>query len=87
MIYRREKSDLKILLLQIRKHRPVLHISVDGDLGRKGRRDAVELAEEIKRQVAISISDFQWKPVPRARMAVSMVFSQKANRCLPCIIL
>lgn len=80
MLYRRENNDLKILLLQIRKHRPILHISVDGALGRKGRRDAADLAEEIKRQVTMGISNFRWKPVPRARMAVSMKFFPKGKQ-------
>src|SRR6185503_7589814 len=80
MIYEREKNDLKILLLQIQKRRPVLHISIDGDLGRKGRRDAADLVEEIKRQVATGISDFRWKPVRRARMAVSMTFFPKGKQ-------
>jgi Holliday junction resolvase RusA-like endonuclease len=80
MIYGREKNDLKILLLQIQKRRPILHISIDGDLGRKGRRDAADLVEEIKRQVATGISDFRWKPVPRARMAVAMTFFPKGKQ-------
>jgi Holliday junction resolvase RusA-like endonuclease len=80
MLYEREKNALRILLLQIRKRRPALHISVDGDLGRKGRRDAAPILENIKRQVASGITDFQWKHVPRARMAVSMTFFPKSKQ-------
>lgn len=80
MLYEREKNALKILRLQIRKRRPVLHISVDGDLGRKGRRDAESIIENIKRQVTSAITDFRWKPVPRARMAVSMTFFPKGKQ-------
>jgi Holliday junction resolvase RusA-like endonuclease len=80
MLYEREKHALRILLLQIRKRRPALHISVDGDLGRKGRRDAGPIIDNIKRQVASSITDFQWKHAPRARMAVSMTFFPKSKQ-------
>lgn len=79
MLSEREKNALRILLLQIRKRRPALRISVDGDLGRKGRRDAAPIIENIKRQVANGITDFQWKHVPRARMAVSMTFFPKGK--------
>ena len=68
------------MLLQLRKHRSLLHISLEGDLGGKRQRGAKQLAEELRTQVASSINQFGWKHVPRARMAVTMTFFPRGNQ-------
>ncbi len=80
MFYYQEKLDLKILLLQLRRHRPILHVFLEGELGRKKRLDTKKSAEKIREQVAIHIDQFRWKQIPRARVAVSMTFFPQANQ-------
>jgi hypothetical protein len=74
MLRWRRGRDLKIMLLQLRKRRPRLHISLEGSLGGKRQRRAQGLAEELRSKVADSIVRSGWKHVPRARMAVTMTF-------------
>lgn len=62
------------MLLQLRKRRPHLHISIEGRLGGKRQRRAQGLAEELRSKVADSIAQSGWKHMPRARMAVTMTF-------------
>lgn len=64
----------KILLLQLRKHRPVFYLSLKGPLGQKRRRGTKELVDEIQAKVQSSLTDFRWSSVPRAKMAVAMTF-------------
>lgn len=64
----------RVLLLQVRRFRPVLYISLDGPLGQKNRTRTQDLVEDLKSQITKSLSDFRWSSVPRAKMAVSMTF-------------
>src|SRR5262245_56187142 len=56
MMFWKDRNRLQILLLQLQKHRPVLYVSTDGELGRKGRRRAKGLTEDIKSEVASTIN-------------------------------
>lgn len=80
MPYWRRGRELKIMLLQLRKQRSLLHISLKGSLGGKRQRGAKELAEDLRAQIASSVTQFAWKHVPRARMAVTMTFFPHGNQ-------
>jgi hypothetical protein len=80
MPYWFKRRELKILLLQLRKRRSLLHISLKGSLGGKRQRGAKELAEDLRAQIASSVTQFAWKHVPRARMAVTMTFFPHGNQ-------
>lgn len=70
-----DETKKRILLLQLRRHRPVFYVSLNGALGQKRRRDSGRILEDIQQQIARGLADFRWSAVPRANMAVSMRFS------------
>lgn len=74
MLFRNERKQLKILLLQLQRRSSVLHISLDGKFGKKGRKDSKTIAQQVTEQVAKDITAFRWVKVPRALMAVTMTF-------------
>lgn len=67
-------NSARILLLRLRRHRPVLYVHLKGHVGQKYIRGADEMSENARRQILLAIDQFGWKCVPRARVALSISF-------------
>jgi hypothetical protein len=59
--------------LQVR-YRPKLELTVPGTFGRKGRLNALEIAEAVRSAVIKEAKRVRWLAPPRAKLSVSLIF-------------
>jgi len=67
-------SSLKMLALRLKARRERLYIQVDGRFAQKNTRDAPAVFAAVKEAATSAAQQFEWQPVPRARLAVEMHF-------------
>jgi hypothetical protein len=80
MLDYRERNQIKIMLLQLRKRQNALHLFLDGNLGKKGRIDSSRISGEISKKIKQAIVESKWKFIPRGKVAVEMTFFPKGNQ-------
>lgn len=75
MRYRlRDDSSLRLLRLHLRWLRETLYIRVGGPFAQKGHRSAEAVFEAVRQTAQRDVEKFRWKTIPRAAVAVEMMF-------------
>lgn len=80
--WRRDKTALKLMRLQLSKRPLGFVIRIPGQIARKGSRKANSVAENVRKQIADRAMHYQWRHAPRAKVEVKFSF-HAGNQQIP----